>query len=43
MVTELLLKRGANIDDRNKEGETPFDLARKEGHHEVAQLLVAET
>jgi len=38
-VTELLLKHYAFIYNRNKKGQTPFDLALKEGHQEVAKLL----
>jgi len=38
-VTELLLEHHANTYARNKAGKTPFDLASKESHHDVARLL----
>jgi ankyrin repeat protein len=37
--TRLLLEHGANIDAENNKGETPFQVAMKEGHHEMVEFL----
>ena len=37
-VVQILLKNGTDL-CMNKEGETPLDLASKERHHTIGQLL----
>ena len=37
--TRLLLEHGANIDAENNKSETPFQVAIKEGHHEMVEFL----
>ena len=37
--TRLLLEHGANIDAENNKGETAFQIALKEGHHEMVEFL----
>jgi ankyrin repeat protein len=39
-VARLLLSHGANVDDKDGEGKTPFQVASSEGHHEIAKLLL---
>ncbi len=38
-VTRLLLEHGASMDAENNRGETPFQVALKEGHHEMVEFL----
>ena len=38
-LVENLLDRGAQINTRNDEGQTAFDIACKEGHWEVVNVL----
>jgi ankyrin repeat protein len=40
-IVRLLLKRGANVAAKNKQGETALDLARKKGREDVVALLEA--
>ena len=39
-IVEYLLQNGARINDRNALNETALSLARKNGHQDVATLLV---
>ena len=41
-MTRLLLGRGANLDARNREGQTAEEAARQNGHPETAELVAAE-
>jgi len=38
-VALLLIERGADVNSRNNEGKTPLDVAREEGHVEVARVI----
>jgi ankyrin repeat protein len=38
-VVRLLLSYGAKVDGKDGEGKTPFQIASKKGHHEIAKLL----
>ena len=38
-IARLLLEHGASIEVKNKEGETPLDVAEKKGHYEIVKLL----
>ena len=38
-VAQLLLGYGANIEERNWEGRTLFQLAASKGHNEMMELL----
>ena len=40
-VVRLLLERGAEVGATNKAGETALDLARKNGHKGVVELLTS--
>jgi ankyrin repeat protein len=37
--TRLLLEYGASMDAENNKGETPFQVALEEGHHEMVEFL----
>ena len=37
--TCLLLEHGARMDAENNKGETPFQVALREGHHEMIEFL----
>ncbi|KAG2465807.1 TNKS1 protein, partial [Polypterus senegalus] len=39
-VAELLLRKGANVNEKNKDGLVPLHNACSYGHYEVAELLV---
>lgn len=39
-IVELLVNNSADWAITNKEGETPFDLAVNEGHHEIMRFLM---
>uniref|UniRef100_A0A8C1QIN9 Poly [ADP-ribose] polymerase n=1 Tax=Cyprinus carpio TaxID=7962 RepID=A0A8C1QIN9_CYPCA len=38
-VTELLLRKGANIHEKNKDFMTPFHVASERGHNDVLEVL----
>ncbi len=38
-VFQFLLRQGANTNHRNKEGKTPFEIARENGNRKLAELL----
>lgn len=38
-IVELLIAHGADIKAKNRQGDTPVELADKKGHHDVAGLL----
>ncbi|MDP6417398.1 MAG: ankyrin repeat domain-containing protein, partial [Gammaproteobacteria bacterium] len=38
-VVELLIAKGADVNARNNDGETPLDWAIEENHTETADLL----
>jgi ankyrin repeat protein len=40
-LVELMIERGANVNARDRNGRTALDAARKAGHAEVVELLVA--
>jgi ankyrin repeat protein len=40
-LANLLLERGANIEEANDEGYTPLMEAAREGHEEMVALLLA--
>ena len=37
--TRMLLEHGASIDAENNKGETAFQVALEEGHHEMVEFL----
>ncbi|KAH9015066.1 ankyrin repeat-containing domain protein [Lactarius hengduanensis] len=39
-VARLLLSYGANVDEKDGEGRTPFQVASSNGHHETTKLLL---
>ena len=39
-IANLLLERGANINEKEKFGRTPLHLASEYGHFEIANLLL---
>ena len=41
-IVRLLLERGADVDAVDDEGNTAYQIALKEGHHELAQLFTVE-
>jgi len=41
-VAQLLLRFGAKLDVRNRQGETAVDLATLRGHHDIANAIRAE-
>ena len=41
-VAQVLFRYGAKLDDRNKHGETPVDIATGSGHHALADAIRAE-
>ncbi|UCC99109.1 MAG: ankyrin repeat domain-containing protein, partial [Phycisphaerales bacterium] len=38
-VAELLIAKGAGVNARNNEGQTPLDIAVEEGRPEIVELL----
>jgi ankyrin repeat protein len=38
-IVQLLLERGANVNVKSDKGETPLQLAVKNGHEDAADLL----
>jgi ankyrin repeat protein len=38
-VVVSLIEKGADINAKNKDGETPLDLALRQGHKEIVELL----
>ena len=40
--TRLLLSYGANIDEKDDKGKTPFQVASSGGHDEIMQLLLKQ-
>ena len=38
-VARLLVSYGAKVDDKDKEGKTPSQIASENGYHEIAKLL----
>jgi cytohesin len=40
-VVELLLAKGANVNAKNSEGETPLHQAAANDHKDVAEVLLA--
>jgi ankyrin repeat protein len=39
-IVELLLAKGADVNGRNRNGETPIDVVGSQDRHEIARLLV---
>ncbi|KAH8989347.1 hypothetical protein EDB86DRAFT_2943398 [Lactarius hatsudake] len=42
-LVRLLLKYGGNANARDKQGRTPFDLAKEGGNAEIIRLLSEHT
>ena len=38
--TQLLIEKGANINEKNKDGQTLLHLAAENGRFEIVQLLI---
>lgn len=38
-IIELLIAKGANVNAKNAQGQTPLDIAVNRGHAEIAELL----
>tara|TARA_B110000259_G_scaffold130501_1_gene147250 strand:- start:1314 stop:2294 length:981 start_codon:yes stop_codon:yes gene_type:complete len=38
-IVKLLIKKGANLSKKNKNNETPLDIARKRGYKQIATFL----
>ncbi|KAN0136203.1 hypothetical protein V8E53_006063 [Lactarius tabidus] len=38
-IVRLLLRHGANVDAKDREGRTPFEIASSEGNTWIAKLL----
>lgn len=38
-AVKILLECGVNTQEKNKRGQTPLDIARESGHHNVVQFL----
>ncbi|XP_071948207.1 poly [ADP-ribose] polymerase tankyrase-1-like [Antedon mediterranea] len=39
-VTELLIRKGANLVDKDKEGQTPIHISSSKNHHDVIEILL---
>jgi len=40
IIAKMLLKKGININDTNKYGQTPFMLAQDRNYHKLVKLLI---
>jgi ankyrin repeat protein len=38
-IVELLLTKGADINIKDRQGQTPLQIAQEKGHTEIADLL----
>ena len=40
IIAKMLLKKGININDTNKYGQTPYMIARDRNYHKLVKLLI---